>query len=361
MKKHQSILTAVLLAILCCLLVLSGCAKQQAQNASAATNTQVGRIGGSDRSKQEYVWISQDSTLPVFVERVYPALKAFEKDYGVTVRIAGPTGIDLATFIATVEQEAARKPAGIIVVGGWDPALTEPVNKAIAMHVPVVVTDGDLDKSDRLCYVGTDWYNLGVRMAQYQIQEHKARGLSSGKIAVLSPIQAENMQKARQGIKDTLVGTGIEVVAEEDNESQADISAQKVAALLKSYRDLTGIVGLDSESGPGIVAALDEAGAAGKIIVTSNESGREFLENIKNGKITAIVMERYDVMDYLALQLLYDWNNNAIAVGGMDPWKNNWMPNKIDSGLLVVTKDNVDEVNNWMLETEKLSSATAAP
>jgi ribose transport system substrate-binding protein len=353
MKHHLRIVSILLLCILIFGMVGCGKSTESAQNGNV---TQVGKIGGSDRSSQEYIWISQYSNLPLFVERVYPALDRFAADYGVTVRKAGPTTVDLAAYIATVEQEAARKPAGIIVVGGWDPAMTESVNKAIAMKVPVVVTDGDLFNSDRLCYVGTDWYNLGVRMAEYQIAEHEKRGLTSGEIAILSPIQNENMQAARQGIKDTLADTNIRVVAEEDNESQADIAAQKVSALLKSYRDLTGLVGLDSEAGPGIIAALDEAGMTGKVIVTCNEAGKEFLNNIKEDKISMITMERYDVMNYIALQLLYAWNNNAVPMEGMDPWTNNWMPNKIDSGLLIVTKDNVDAVINWMTESEKLSA-----
>ena len=355
MKRFSKVM-AILLAAVMLLGALAGCAPK-APAAEATGGASVGKVGGADRAEQEYVWISQYSNLPLFVERVYPALEAFAADYGVKVRVAGPTTVDLAAYIATVEQEAARKPAGLIVVGGWDPALTEPVNKAIAMGVPVVVTDGDLFESDRLCYVGTDWYQLGVRMAEYQIKAHEERGLTTGEIAILAPAQNENMQKSRQGIKDTLAGTGITVVAEEDNDSQVDLAAQKVSALISAYSGLTGVIGLDSESGPGIIAALDEAGKSGEIIVTTNEAGKEFLENIKNGKIEMITMERYDVMNYLALTLLYDWNNEAITVAGMDAWKNNWMPKSIDSGLLFVTEENVDEVISWLTEIEKLADA----
>lgn len=317
--------------------------------------THVGMIGGSDRADQEYVWISQFSSLPLFVERVYPGLDAFARDFGVTVRKAGPTTVDLAAYIATVEQECARGPAGIIVVGGWDPALTEPVNKCIDMHVPVVVTDGDLFQSKRLSYVGTNWYNLGVAMAQTQIAEHAARGWTTGQVAVISPIQSENMQRSRQGIRDTLAGTGIEVVAEEDNNSQADLAAQQTAALLSAFPDLTGMIGLDSEAGPGIITALDEAGRSGQLVVTVNEAGREFLNNIKEGKAQMITMEKYDLMNYTALFLLYSFHNDAIRVAGIDPWQTNWMPQSIDSGLLLVTKDNVDQVMQYMLEAEQKS------
>ena len=360
--RNKSIWKMVAIVLLVAM-VLAGCqsaapaAAPAAPAAAAATcptcPTQVGKIGGTDRAKQEYVWISNFSSLPLFVERVYPALEAFARDFGVVVRKSGPTTDDLASYITTVEQECARKPAGVIVVGGWDQSLQEPLNKCIAMKVPAVVTDGDLPNSNRLTYVGTNWYNLGVRMAQFQIAEHKARGLKTGKVAVFSPIQMQNMQEARQGIKDTLKGTGIEVVAEEDNESNAGIAAQKTAAVLAANRDLTGLFGLDSESPPGIVAALDEAKKTGQLIVTVNEAGLEFFNNIKLGKVQLITIEKYDVMEYLALSMLYMWNNDAIRPAGLDPWTNNWMPKTVDSGLIFVTKDNVDEVIKYYTAQQK--------
>jgi ABC-type sugar transport system substrate-binding protein len=341
--------------VLVVVLLIAACTAVNTPAAPQEGEAGPSRVGSADRAEQEYVWISQYSNLPLFVERVYPALDAFALDFNVQVRKAGPTAVDLAAYIATVEQECARQPAGIIVVGGWDPALTEPVNKCIDSKVPVVVTDGDLFQSRRLAYVGTDWYNLGVRMAEAQIAEHERRGLTGGKVAVLAPVQNENMQQSRLAIRTVLEEAGIEVVAEEDNDSQADIAAQKTAALLNAYPDLTGLIGLDSEAGPGIVTALDEAGRTGELVVTVNEAGREFLNNIKEGKVQMITMEKYDVMNYLALFFLYSWHNDAIRTGGIDPWENNWMPSKIDSGLLLVTPDNVDMVMQFMEEAEQAS------
>ncbi len=367
MKHKLNAIWIVTLMTLIVALSITGCsstapatqaAEKEANEQSAAqpaASASSGLIGSAERANQDYVWISNFSSLPLFVERVYPALDAFARDFGVKVRKAGPTQDDLASYIATVETECARHPAGVIVVGGWDQSLQEPVNKCIDLKVPVVVTDGDLPNSNRLSYVGTNWYNLGVDMAKFQIAEHKAKGLTTGKVAILSPIQQQNMQEARQGIKDTFKGTGIEVVAEEDNESNASVAAQKTAAILSANKDLTGLFGLDSESPPGIVAALDEAGKTGQLIVTVNEAGLEFYNNIKLGKVQMITIEKYDVMEYMALSMLYMWNNNDIRPAGLDPWTNNWMPNKIDSGLIHVTKDNVDDVIKFLSVQQKKS------
>src|SRR5215208_3336153 len=137
-------------------------------------------IGDASRSDQEYVWISNASNLPLFVERVYPGLEAARKALNVKVRIAGPTSVDLASFITTVDAECTKNPAGVIVVGGWDDALAAEVDKCIDKKVATVVTDGDLANSKRLTYLGTNWYNLGFQHGQHQCRYHKEASLTAG-------------------------------------------------------------------------------------------------------------------------------------------------------------------------------------
>jgi ribose transport system substrate-binding protein len=357
MKKAWRRMSVVLPFILLLSILLTACGGAAPQEEAATGEVgHVGNIGGSDRADQEYVWISNWASLPLFVERVYPALDTFAEDFGVTVRKAGPTTYDLAAYIATVEQECARGPAGIIVVGGWDPALSEPVNQCIANKVPVVVTDGDLFASDRLSYVGTDWYQLGVKMAQFQIAEHERRGMETCQVATMSPFQSDNMALSRKGAEDAFAGSICELVAQEDNQSDAQVSAQRTAALMQAYPDLSGLMGFDSEAGPGIVTAVKEAGKSGEMVVTVNEAGVEFLNNIKDGTAQLITMENYDIMNYLALFMLYTFHNDAIRTAGLDPWTSNWMPKSVDSGLVLVTSDNVDAVLDYMTAAAESSA-----
>jgi ribose transport system substrate-binding protein len=292
--------------------------------------------------KETYVWISQNSTLPLFVNRVYPGLSMAAKELGVNVVKAGPTNIDLAAYIATVEQWAAKKPAGILVVGGWDPSLTVPVDKSIKAGVPTVVTDGDLPKSKRLCYFGTDWTQVGVQQANVMIAEHKARGLKKGKVATLSIFNADNMTAARNGFRDTLKGSGIEVVANEDDAGASDTAAQKAAALLSAHRDLTGFAGFDSESGPGIVTALREGGKTKKLIVTAMEQAPSFFKTVRDGVTSVLMVENYEVMEYYAIQMLKNYNHSKLQSYKLPKDKAPNHPHTVDTGLIAVTKDNVD-------------------
>ena len=112
----------------------------------------------------------------------------------------------------------------------------------------------------------------------------------------------------------------------------------------RAIPNLTGMVGFDSEAGPGIVRAVTEAGKAGKIIITSNEAGRDFLNSIKDGTVKMINMEKYETMDFFAVFYLYTFHNDIIRNLGMDHWLQNPLPAIGDSGLIFVTADNVDTI-----------------
>src|SRR3990170_211575 len=264
-------------------------------------------VGDPSRADQEYVWISNYSSLPLFVERVYPGLEYARKALNVQVTIAGPAANDLAAFIGAVDAVCAKGPAGVIVVGGWDEALAAEVDKCIDRKVPTVVTDGDLVTSKRLTYLGTNWYNLGYQHGLYQCGYHAEAGLEAGKIGTISFLAAGNFISARQGLRDALAATcpGVVVVADEESTSNVEVVAANTAAILIGNPDLTGMVGFDSEAGPGIVRAVTESGKAGKIIVTSNEAGRDFLNSIKDGTVKMINMEKYETMDFFGVLYLY--------------------------------------------------------
>jgi ribose transport system substrate-binding protein len=303
-------------------------------------------IGDASRSDQEYVWISNASNLPLFVERVYPGLEAARKALNVKVRISGPTSVDLAAFIATVDAECTANPAGVIVVGGWDEALASEVDKCIDKKVATVVTDGDLPMSKRLTYLGTNWYNLGYQHGQYQCQYHAEAGLKAGEIGTISFLAASNFIAARQGLRDALAKEcpDVKVVADEESGTNVEQVAANTAAIIQGHPSLTGMVGFDSEAGPGIVRAVTEAGKSGQIIITSNEAGRDFMNSIKDGSVKMINMEKYETMDFFAVLYLYTFHNDIIRNLGMDQWLQNPLPAVGDSGLIFVTKDNVDTI-----------------
>ena len=132
------------------------------------------------------------------------------------------------------------------------------------------------------------------------------------------------------------------MVADEESGTNVEQVAANTAAIIQANPDLTGMVGFDSEAGPGIVRAVTESGKAGQIIVTSNEAGREFMNSIKDGTVKMINMEKYETMDFFGVFYLYTFHNDIIRNLNMDHWLQNPLPAIGDSGLIFVTEDNVD-------------------
>ena len=154
---------------------------------------------GPDDATETYYWISNKANLPLFVQYDYVGMKKIAEELGVKVIVAGPTDFDLPGFIAAVDQVCAQKPAGVSVVGGWDPSLTESVRKCLELGVPTVVDDGDLPDSGRLAYIGTNWTQVGVSQAK-KMMEMLPDG---GKLAMMSIINAGNMREAVAGFQPT--------------------------------------------------------------------------------------------------------------------------------------------------------------
>lgn len=311
---------------------------------SAPASAQESEYGPAD-AKYTYYWISNKANLPLFVQYDYVGMKRIAEELGVRVVVAGPTDFDVPGFIAAVDQVCAQKPSGVSVVGGWDPSLTESVKKCMELGVPTVVDDGDLPDSGRLAYIGTNWTQVGVAQAK-KIMEVLPNG---GKLGLMSIINAGNMREAVAGFTAYIEANGggkYTIVANEDDGGDAQKAAQVTAAIIAANPDIAGLAGFDSESGAGIVTALREAGKnPGDIKVTAMEQTPDFFKTAKEGWVDGIVVQNRELFIYYAVKLLHDYNTNTLKSAGLGSADGGRpIPDTVDTGVLLVTKDNVDKV-----------------
>ncbi len=300
---------------------------------------------GPEDAEYTYYWISNKANLPLFVQYDYVGMERIANELGVRVIVAGPTDFDLPGFIAAVDQVCAQKPDGVSVVGGWDPSLTEPVRRCMELGVPTVVDDGDLPDSGRLAYIGTNWTQVGVAQAR-QLMADLPDG---GKVAMMSIINAGNMREAVAGFTAYLEANGdgrYEIVANEDDGGDAQRAAQVTAAILAAHPDIAAFAGFDSESGAGIVTALREAGKnPGDIVVTAMEQTPDFFKTAAEGWVNGIVVQNRELFIYYAVKMLHDYNTNGLRTAGLDASNGGRsIPDSLDTGVLMVTSDNVDQV-----------------
>jgi ribose transport system substrate-binding protein len=315
------------------LVALTGC-EERPQQRSSATGAK------ESYADEEYVWLSANSNLPLFTAHDHPALRLVGQELGVKVQVAGPNSIDIPSLVAAIEQTAARKPAGMMIVG-WDPsALVPPINKAIESGIPVVCVDADVPASKRLAFIGTDWYDLGVRQGEAMV---KALAGRRGKVALLGLIEQAIDQQAFAGFRSVTDKAGlIAMEPQQDKGNQAE-ATRVAAAIIQANPDLAGMAGFDSESGPGIGQAIKEAGRTGKIVATCVDAEEQHLRLVKEGVLTAAIGQKRELFTYMGVKALFEFRHSKLRftsddkAAGVTP-----IPVNYNTGTYTVTRENVD-------------------
>ncbi len=318
------------------LTVLPGCERRETTPATSASSAIPNRGYGSEK----YVWLSAHADLPLFTRHDHPALRLAAAELGVQAVVAGPSSLDISGLVAAIEQTTAQKPAGMMVVG-WDrSALVPPINAAVDRGIPVICVDADVPASKRLCFVGTDWFEIGVRQAEAMGQALQGR---RGKVALMGLIDQEIDQRAFAGFRSVASKFGLECLEPQHDKGNTSEATHVAAAMIQGTPDLVGIAGFDSESGPGIGQAIKESRKLGQIVATCVDAEESHLRLLGEGALAACIGQKRELFTYLGLKSLFDLIHSRLqltkndARAGIRP-----IPSNINTGTYTVTRENLN-------------------
>jgi ABC-type sugar transport system substrate-binding protein len=314
----------------------TGCEQRESPQPSSANSGSA----KTTNANEEYVWLSANANLPLFTAHDQPAARLAAQELGVKVTIAGPNSVDIPGLVAAIEQTAARRPAGIMIIG-WDPSgLVPAIDKAVELGVPTITVDADVPRSKRACFCGTDWNEVGVRQAEAML---KALGERRGKVAMIGLVGLDNMERAFAGFRATLEASGCTVLDKQADKGNQTEATRVTAGIISAHPDLVGIGGFDSESGPGLGQALKEAGKAGKIVATCVDAEAPHLRLVQEGVLTACVGQRRELFTYYGLRVLFDLNHTPVKISRNDKKAGILpVPVNINTGTYTVTKETVE-------------------
>jgi ABC-type sugar transport system substrate-binding protein len=328
MKRGKlSKLISICFMIFFTILLFSGAKKKGEESAAVKKPT----------AEDEYVDVLALSSLPMFAENDLAGLKAFGKEYGVKVTVAGPTEWDMDAQARTIEEVTARKPAGI-VVHGFSPALKSAIDKAMNVGVPVVCVDADVADSKRLSFIGTDWYQVGV------VHAHEMAKLlgGKGKVAALMVIGIDIYEDCARGYKDGLAKyPGMKLIGVFNDETDAAVAARLTNELVSANPDLAGISVFDATT-PGVGAAIKELGLGGKIKVTGMNVDPPQIKYLEEGVIQVLVGQKRALFGYYGAKMLYDYNHSPVKITPNDAGVGlSNIPPRVDTGIFVINSSNV--------------------
>lgn len=288
---------------------------------------------------EEYVMVTTAINLPLYVNHDQAAFKKWGEKMGVKISILGPSEWDVPAQIATLEQVITGKPAGLLV-NGTDPGIALAIKKAVAAGIPTMVYDSEIPNSDRHCFIGSDWYEMGRLQGERMV---KIIG-GKGKVACMGILGLENMEAGFRGLQDVLKKyPGITYLGKYDDKANVEAAAKITADLLAANPDMAGIAGFDSNSGPGMALSVKEAGKAGKVKLTTVDAEPEHLKLVKEGVIDYLVGQKRELFTWLGAQFLFDMRHKTLQISGNDAMAGVVpVPKTIITGSIEIDKSNVD-------------------
>jgi len=289
---------------------------------------------------EEYVMVTTAVTMPMYVNHDQAAFKRWGEKMGVKVSILGPADWDVPSQINTIEEVIGTKPTGLLI-NGTDPAIAQVINKAVAAGIPTVVYDSNVPNANHHAFLGTDWYEIGKLQGEEMVKLLNGKG----KIAYMGILGLTNMEAGFQGLLDVLTHyPGIEVVGKYDDKANVEEAARITSDVISAYPDIAGFCGFDSNSGPGIALAVREAGKVGTVKITTVDWEPEHLQLVKDGVIHMLAGQKRELFTWYGAQFLYDMvhQTNRLAENDRQAGITN-IPYSINTGLLKITKENVDQ------------------
>ncbi|MGL4987304.1 MAG: substrate-binding domain-containing protein [Treponemataceae bacterium] len=261
---------------------------------------------------------------------IYAGMKDAGDKLGVTTKYTGQIDTDVAGQVAVLEQVVAQNPKGIALTSANSVALTDTINAAKKQGISVVTFDSDSPESNRTAYLAMSNYDAGKSAAEYLSSLINKKG----KVAVLFTIGQENTENRANGFEDWCKVNAPEIsIVKVNDAGDTMVATDNMSAALQANNDFVALFcanGIAATAGPTAVA---EAGRKNMKILAF-DTDISVLDKIKTGEIDATVSQGTYNMGYWSMMFLYAESQGLIQKP---------LPGYVDTGITIVTKENVSE------------------
>jgi ribose transport system substrate-binding protein len=232
--------------------------------------------------------------------------------------------------IQVVEGFAAQGVNGMVLAPLDDRALVRPVSDAKRAGVPTVIIDSGLQSPDIVSFVATDNRKGGSLAADRMGQLLNGKG----KVILLRYAEGSASTTEREaGFLDQIKQKFPEIELISTNQyagATRDTAKRAAENLLNQFGDqVQGIFTPNESSTAGMLLALQDIGKAGKVSFVGFDVSQPFIDAINAGQLHGIVVQNPFNMGYLGVKTMVE----SLLGKPVEP--------KIDTGVMLVTKDNM--------------------
>src|SRR4029453_6765044 len=241
----------------------------------------------------------------------------------------------VAEMVNATNTAISAKVDGLAIAVVHKNAFQAPVDQALNAGIPVVSYNADGARGDpgtnRLAYIGQGLYESGYALGQRALQQ-----IDSGSVAafIATPGQLNiqpRIDGAQQAFKDSGKPVTFEAVA-----TNADITQglSIIDAYVQGHQNVAGLLAVDAGStqSVGQVVAKYKLRDKGLKVAGGFDLIPETLNSIKNGDLDYTIDQQPYLQGFLPVVALYLYKLSGGLIA----------PTQTNTGLLFVTKNNVD-------------------
>lgn len=321
--KLMSILitTAVLFSF-----VIAGCG---GSGNNAAPNADNKNEGGK---KYNFVLITMDSMDQHWLSVKRGAEEKAQELGNVTITFRAPADkTDPGEQVRMVEDAINQKADAILLAPLDAEALKPVVEKAAAANIPVVNIDSPVNTDKIVSFIATD----NIKAAQIAADTLAELIGKKGKIAIINHQPGAGTAMMREnGFKEEIKNKypDIQIVTTQYSMGDKTKAMNQALDIMTANPDLAGFYACNEGSTVGVAQAIKQRNATGKIKLVGFDKSQDTINAIKEGMLQATMVQNPYKMGNLGVQFAYD------TLQGKEVEK------KVDTGVTVITKDNIEEI-----------------
>lgn len=279
-----------------------------------------------------------------FWKSIHAGAAQAAKELGVEILWKGPQKEDdRAQQITVVEDVINLGVDGIVLAPLDDRALIRPVQDAVRDKIPVIIIDSGLQGRDYISFVATDNHQGGVLAARRMGELLQGKG----PIFMIRYLEGSASTDERErGFLETVTKDfpGLRLLVKDQYTGATTETAYQLGEnLLGRFPDVEGVFCPNESSTFGVLRALQESGLAGKVKFVGFDSSPKLVQALRDGHLHGLILQNPVKMGYLGVTRM------------VQHLRGQTIPDRVDTGVTLVTKETMDTPENKALLSPDLS------
>ncbi|RUS43546.1 substrate-binding domain-containing protein [Cohnella sp. AR92] len=296
----------------------------------------IGKLAKPERIDIQVIIKSTDKNIE-FWQVMKDGIEVATNEFGPSVEVTGSrSDADIDGQIALVEQAIEKKPDAIILAANDINRLVPAVEEGAKRGIRFFIVDSGINSDIAESVIATDNIKAG-QAAGMEMLRHLD---GPGKIAIINYVQtAASLIDRERGVRLMLEGRKDIELMDTFNAAGSETNAYQMAKqVLEDNPDVRGIIGLNEPTTVGAARAIKEMGRQGQVKLIGFDSSVNEIKLLEEEAMQATVIQKPFQMGYLSIKT------------AVEAFQDKKVPKVIDTGSLVITKQNMyDEENQKLL------------